>query len=35
MAFFKDKNSMFIMEPALSSGYFKIWLMDLRISGVA
>ena len=26
---------MFMMEPALSSGYFRISLMDLRISGVA
>ena len=35
MSFFRDRNSMFIMEPALSSGYFSISLMDLRISGVA
>ena len=35
MSFFRDKNSMFMMEPALSSGYFRISLMDLRISGVA
>ena len=35
ISFFSDRNSMFIMEPALSSGYFRISLMDLRISGVA
>ncbi len=26
---------MFMIEPALSSGYFRISLMDFRISGVA
>ena len=35
ISFFRDMNSMFIMEPAESSGYFRISLMDLRISGVA
>ena len=35
MSFFRDRNSMFMMEPAESSGYFRISLMDLRISGVA
>ena len=35
MSFFSDKNSIVIMEPAESSGYFRISLMDLRISGVA
>ena len=35
MSFFRDRNSMFIMDPAESSGYWRISLMDLRISGVA
>ncbi len=35
MSFFRDRNSMFMMEPAESSGYFSSSLMDLRISGVA
>ena len=35
MSFFRDRNSMFMMEPVESSGYFKISLMDFRISGVA
>ena len=35
MSFFRERNSMFMMEPAESSGYLRISLMDLRISGVA
>ena len=35
MSFFRLRYSTFMMEPAESSGYFSISLMDLRISGVA
>ena len=35
MYFLRSMNSAVMMEPAELSGYFRYWLMSLRVSGVA